>query len=101
MEVIRVVYMLKCVILAKYNSCDQTCIRGEKTTAGECCGRTQPSHLLQRCQGPPRTHLLTLGSFSHHSSTSNALSLYQLIKRRNGLPCAFYSVYLNAFLVYC
>lgn len=62
MEVIPAVYMLKCVILAKQSSCDQTCILSEKTTARECCGTAQPSQLLQRCQGPPRTHLLTLGS---------------------------------------
>lgn len=73
MEVIPVVYTLKYVILAKYNSCDQTCILSGQTTSGECCGRAQASQLLWRCQGLPRTHLLTLDCFRHHSSTPNDL----------------------------
>lgn len=49
MEVIPVVYTLKCVILAKYNSCDQTlsCVlRGEPTGPIGCCRTAHMSRLL-------------------------------------------------------
>lgn len=96
MEVIPVVYMLKCVILAKYNSCDQTlaCILSGKPTDIECCGRACPSQLPRGTRDHPAP-VWFLQMFSA------ALSLYQQIQRRNGLSCTFYSVYYSAFLINC